>query len=138
MTLGGFGAASDKIFDARPNLLTPTSKIARARETQRGLAKFYFSQVPRSKLPVAVALVILPVVPEAAWPRCPLYPRKRTSFCTVAMSALLPKADMDYSITSSTRASTAGGTVRPSAFAVLRLMTNAYLAAPARRRASRL
>ena len=71
MTLGGFGAASDKIFDARPNLLTPTRKIARAREMQRDLVKFYFLQVPRSKLPVAVALVILPVVPEAAWPRCP-------------------------------------------------------------------
>jgi hypothetical protein len=55
MTLGGFGAASDKIFDARQNLLTPTAKIARARDTQRGLAKFYFLQVPRSKLPVALS-----------------------------------------------------------------------------------
>jgi len=32
-----------------------------------------------------------------------------------------------YSITSSARASSDGGTVRPSAFAVLRLITNSYL-----------
>ena len=32
-----------------------------------------------------------------------------------------------YSITSSARASTEGGTVRPSAFAVLRLITSSYL-----------
>jgi hypothetical protein len=91
MTLGGFGAASDKIFDARQNLLTPTAKIARARDTQRGLAKFYFLQVPRSKLPVALPLVILPVVPEAAWPRCPVYPQKRTSTGDNPMSAFDPK-----------------------------------------------
>jgi hypothetical protein len=33
----------------------------------------------------------------------------------------------DHSITSSARASKVGGTSRPSAFAVLRLMTNSYL-----------
>src|SRR5262245_14745197 len=64
------------------------------------------------------------------------------------MSALLPKADMcgahtqvcfgpiadmsrvlslHYSMTSSARASSAGGTVRPSAFAVLRLIASSYL-----------
>ena len=36
-----------------------------------------------------------------------------------------------YSITSSARASSAGGTVRPSAFAVLRLITNSNLTEPA-------
>src|SRR5262245_53528213 len=60
------------------------------------------------------------------------------------MSALPPKADMcsalahvcygpkadiavNYSITSSARASTAGGTVRPSALVLLRLMINLTL-----------
>jgi hypothetical protein len=33
----------------------------------------------------------------------------------------------DYSITSSARASSIGGTSRPSAFAVLRLITSSYL-----------
>ena len=60
-----------------------------------------------------------------------------------AMSALPPKADMcsatrnvrfgpiadvaRYSIISSARACSAGGTLRPSALAVLRLITNSYL-----------
>src|SRR5262245_26342567 len=35
--------------------------------------------------------------------------------------------DPIYSITSSARASSVGGTVKPSAFAVLRLMTSSYL-----------
>jgi hypothetical protein len=59
------------------------------------------------------------------------------------MSVLPPKSDMcgapayvcfgpiadiaNYSITSSARASTDGGIVRPNAFAVLRLITIAYL-----------
>jgi hypothetical protein len=39
-----------------------------------------------------------------------------------------PKADIPiHSITSSARASTAGGTVRPSALAVLRLIARSYL-----------
>ena len=68
---------------------------------------------------------------------------KRT-FCDAgAMSALHPKADMcsatryvrfvpradisgDYSITSLARLSTADGIMRPSALAVLRLITNSY------------
>jgi hypothetical protein len=75
--------------------------------------------------------------------------QKRTFGPLIAMSALPPKADIrrrycdvrfvpkadscaaanddDYSITSSAWASMAGGTVRPSAFAVLRLMTNSNL-----------
>ena len=36
-------------------------------------------------------------------------------------------SNSDYSITSSARASNVGGTVRPSALAVLRLMTGSYL-----------
>ena len=40
----------------------------------------------------------------------------------------VPIADIDvYSITSSARASTDGGIVRPCAFAVLRLITSSYL-----------
>jgi hypothetical protein len=38
-----------------------------------------------------------------------------------------------YSITSSPRASSIGGTVRPSAFAVLRLITNSNLVGCSRR-----
>src|SRR5262245_32458944 len=43
-----------------------------------------------------------------------------------------PKADIAprYSITSSARASSAGGTVMPSAFAVLRLIASTYLVGP--------
>jgi hypothetical protein len=37
------------------------------------------------------------------------------------------KCSISYSITSSARASSDGGTVRPSAFAVLRLIANSYL-----------
>ena len=44
------------------------------------------------------------------------------------MSAVTPIADIAiYSITASARASTAGGIVRPSALAVLRLITRSYL-----------
>jgi hypothetical protein len=75
--------------------------------------------------------------------------QKQTCAVQTGMSALPPKADMCgatryvrfvpiadscsaakgfcYSITSSARASSEGGTVRPSAFAVLRLITNWYL-----------
>ena len=49
---------------------------------------------------------------------------KRTFRSATVMSALLPKADIAaYSITSSARASTDGGIVRPIALAVLRLIT---------------
>ena len=43
----------------------------------------------------------------------------------------VPEADIVtlYSITSSARESSDGGTVRPSAFAVLRLITSSYLVA---------
>src|SRR6516225_1247807 len=75
--------------------------------------------------------------------------QKRTLEYVRAMSALPPKADIGtqpwnvrfvpeadiprcgrnwrYSITSSARASTAGGMVRPSTFAVFRLTTSSYL-----------
>ena len=65
--------------------------------------------------------------------KCPLYPQKRTSPKTVVMSALCQKRtfccckESRYSITSSAPASSDGGTVRPSAFAVLRLIANSYL-----------
>src|SRR5258705_1562617 len=63
----------------------------------------------------------------------PLYPRERTSSGCSGMSekcqqethALQHKAS--YSITSSARTSKDGGTVRPSALAVLRLITSSYL-----------
>ena len=69
--------------------------------------------------------------------------QKRTCAAQKVMSALPPKADMCgatkdvryvpkadialYSITSLARASTDGGTVRPSALAVFRLITSSYL-----------
>ena len=70
--------------------------------------------------------------------------QKRTVSGISAMSALPPKADIaqrdrdvrfvpkadigeDYSITSSARARTDGSTARPSALAVLRLITSSYL-----------
>ena len=70
--------------------------------------------------------------------------QKQTSALQKGMSALPPKADMcsttrdvclgpradivrPYSITSSARASTDGGMVRPIALAVFRLITNSYL-----------
>src|SRR5262245_35589601 len=59
---------------------------------------------------------------------CPLYPRKQTCAAHEAMSALGQKRTSSlYSITSSARVSTDGGIVRPSALAVLRLITNSYL-----------
>ena len=69
--------------------------------------------------------------------------QKQTSRSEISMSALPPKADIArrpldarfvpeadigrYSITSSAMASTPGGMVRPSAFAVLRFITNSNL-----------
>jgi hypothetical protein len=73
-----------------------------------------------------------PVVPVMSAAR-PLFPRKRTSICDLAMSHscqnlthALQQARL-YSITSSARASTEVGTSRPSAFAVLRLIVSSYL-----------
>jgi hypothetical protein len=48
-----------------------------------------------------------------------------------ANSGLLHRSKQQcYSITSSARASSVGGTVKPNAFAVLRLMTNSNLVGP--------
>ena len=60
---------------------------------------------------------------------CPLYPRKRTCAVQLGDVRFVPIADIRaiYSITSSARASSDGGTVRPSALAVLRLITSSYL-----------
>ena len=60
---------------------------------------------------------------------CPLFSRKQTSEARAAVSALgqfrthAPQRRASYSITSSARASKAGGTSSPSVLAVLRLMT---------------
>jgi hypothetical protein len=60
-------------------------------------------------------------------------PDNRTSSASVGMSQRCqqethaPQQQHRYSITSSARASSAGGTVRPRALAVLRLMTNLYV-----------
>jgi len=65
--------------------------------------------------------------------RCPLYPQKRTSQITVVMSALCQKQTFcaaeksRYSITSSAIETNPGGTVSPSAFAVLKFMTKSNL-----------
>jgi hypothetical protein len=60
---------------------------------------------------------------------CPLYPGKPTSPAWRVMSAKGTGTEVrqPHSITSSARASSAGETVRPSAFAVFRLITNSYL-----------
>ena len=79
---------------------------------------------------------------------CPLWVKSRHSAATFVMSALPPKADIGstcqdvrfvpkadilhcgrdcYSITSSARASSVGGISRPSALAVVRLMTRSNL-----------
>src|SRR5262245_51902804 len=50
-----------------------------------------------------------------------LWPRRRAAEQRDELAA------PDHSITSSARASSVGGTSRPSAFAVLRLITNSYL-----------
>src|SRR6478752_9155351 len=53
--------------------------------------------------------------------QCPLYPRKRTCAVQLAMSALGQQRTLTYSITSSVRASSAGGTDIPKALAVFKL-----------------
>ena len=59
---------------------------------------------------------------------CPLYPQKRTCAVQTRMSAMGQKRTSPiYSITSSARDSSACGTVRPSAFAVLWLMCSSTL-----------
>jgi hypothetical protein len=64
---------------------------------------------------------------------CLLYPRKRTFAHAIRMSALCQKQThalqqtAAYSITSSAAACNVRGTVRPSALAVLRLMTKSNL-----------
>jgi hypothetical protein len=65
--------------------------------------------------------------------QCPLYSQKRTLVERVGMSALghfrthAVQQIGSYSITSSARATSEGGTVMPSALAVFRLMTISYL-----------
>src|SRR5215471_14861302 len=59
---------------------------------------------------------------------CPLYPRKRHKIATYGNVRFGPAADMPiYSIISFARACSAGGTLRPSALAVLRLITSSNL-----------
>ena len=60
---------------------------------------------------------------------CPFYPRKRTFALHQRMSAMGQKrtSAKSHSMISSARPSTAGGITRPSALAVLRLMTSSYL-----------
>jgi hypothetical protein len=64
---------------------------------------------------------------------CLLYPRKRTCAVQLGMSALGQKRTHAvqqkdrYSITSLARATSEAGTVMPSTFAVLRLMTSSSL-----------
>jgi len=54
--------------------------------------------------------------------------RPRTLISVIASNGLLHRSDQRrYSITSSARASSVGGTIRPSAFAVLRLMPSLYV-----------
>jgi len=61
--------------------------------------------------------------PAALGP-CPLYPQEQTNLEAVGLSAKCHEPTLAlYSITSSARASSIGGSGRPSAFAVLRLMT---------------
>ena len=62
--------------------------------------------------------------------RCPLYPQKRTCAVQLGMSALCQeRTSQPHSITASAKEITPGGMVRPSAFAVLRLITNSYAVA---------
>jgi hypothetical protein len=63
----------------------------------------------------------------------PIYPDNRTSSVSAALSQKGQKRHWQsskiasYSMTSSARASSVGETVKPSALAVLRLITNSYL-----------
>src|SRR6476646_7773010 len=60
--------------------------------------------------------------------RLPVFPRNRTSSRPVGISQKChERKSQAYSITSSARARRDAGTSRPSDFAVLRLMTSAYL-----------
>ena len=59
-------------------------------------------------------------------PKCPLYPQKRTCAVQLGMSANSGHRQL-YSIKSSASPRSVGGTVRPIALAVLRLMTSSNL-----------
>src|SRR6516165_10492636 len=61
--------------------------------------------------------------------QCSLYPQKQTSELSPAMSAFVPKADIEpvHSITSSARTRTEGGIFNPSALAALLLTINSSL-----------
>jgi hypothetical protein len=59
---------------------------------------------------------------------CPLYSQKQTCAVQLGMSAMGQKrTSAVYSITSSARPISVFGTLRPSALAVLRLITSSYL-----------
>jgi hypothetical protein len=73
-----------------------------------------------------------------AWKRCPLHDRSSTEsgspsailLCRISATSRpeqVRQTEQAYSITSSARASSVGGTSRPSAFAVVRLTTNSNL-----------
>ena len=67
--------------------------------------------------------------------RCPPCPPKsgqtrRRSVCPISATSVSTNPTVIYSITSSARASSVGGIVRPSARAVLRLMLNPNLTGP--------
>ena len=63
--------------------------------------------------------------PDGSEARIPLFPNQRTFSVQVAMSQKCQfRKSRDYSITSSARARSIGGTLRPSAVAVLRLIDN--------------
>jgi hypothetical protein len=72
--------------------------------------------------------------PRPPVPMLPQYLQKLTQIQRLGLGRFVPKAAVSnrskvvfYSITSSARASTVGGTSRPSVLAVLRLMTSSYL-----------
>jgi hypothetical protein len=66
--------------------------------------------------------------PHAPNGRCPLFPQQRTLLRRLVMSESANFGSVKpYSITSSARTSSVGGTVRPSALAVLRLTANSNL-----------
>jgi hypothetical protein len=72
--------------------------------------------------------VLMPSVvahPKVAFLRRRAYTKKRGDCAAKKADAIPPRPV--HSITSSARASSVGGTSRPSAFAVLRLMTSSYL-----------
>src|SRR5262245_66542663 len=65
---------------------------------------------------------------------CPLYPRKRHQTRHMECPLWAVSGHSTYSITSSARASRLGGTERPSALAVLRLITSSELVGACRGR----